>query len=111
MKRTRPQKKLTIESVKQASLRSYVRNEIKKIMEQDGEEDSDTDSEEDTPPAGLGRDLEQITRQFITKIKQSTEELSSEDLVEIVSDVLKAFEDTSEARLSVLKKIKAAIVY
>ena len=93
------------------ALRSLLRREITKILEaEEVDTDSQEDSEEMEDEEGVSSEVESATQLFIRKIKDTTGGVESDDLVEIISNIINAFTDSSEHRMSILKGVKSNIV-
>ena len=103
------------------TLRTYIRNEIRRIMEAD-DDSGDTQEEPTKKPEpkpepeakpeeeGVPRDFEKATSSYIARLKSSTEGVDDDSLIEMVSTIIDSFVDSNEHKLNVLRSIKAKIV-
>lgn len=108
-------KKLT-----ESELRNLLRKEIVKILEADKEEVESEETPEEEPEeapeeepeeeVGLPSDLQAATNIYIRKLKDSSNGVQDDDLVEMVSNIISTFATTSEHKLLILKAVKANIV-
>ena len=99
-------------------LRSYIRKEIQRIREAEQEEAPEAETEE-TPeepveePAeeqGLDPKLQAITANFTKRLKGSGVAVETEELIDMLSDVIEMFTQSGDTKLAVLKGIRNKIV-
>lgn len=99
-------------------LRSYIRKEIQRIREAEQEEAPEAETEE-TPeepaeePAeeqGLDPKLQAITANYAKRLKDSGVAVGTEELIDMLSDVIEMFTQSGDTKLSVLKGIRNKIV-
>lgn len=99
-------------------LRSYIRKEIQRIREAEQEEAPEAETEE-TPeepveePAeeqGLDPKLQAITANFTKHLKDSGVAVGTEELIDMLSDVIEMFTQSGDTKLAVLKGIRNKIV-
>lgn len=99
-------------------LRSYIRKEIQRIREAEQEEAPEAETEE-TPeepveePAeeqGLDPKLQSITANFTKRLKDSGVAVGTEELIDMLSDVIEMFTQSGDTKLTVLKGIRNKIV-
>jgi uncharacterized protein with von Willebrand factor type A (vWA) domain len=99
-------------------LRSYIRKEIQRIREAEQEEAPEAETEE-TPeepveePAeeqGLDPKLQAITANFTKRLKDSGVAVGTEELIDMLSDVIEMFTQSGDTKLAVLKGIRNKIV-
>jgi uncharacterized protein with von Willebrand factor type A (vWA) domain len=99
-------------------LRSYIRKEIQRIREAEQEEAPEAETEE-TPeepveePAeeqGLDPKLQAITANYTKRLKDSGVAVGSEELIDMLSDVIEMFTQSGDTKLSVLKGIRNKII-
>ncbi len=97
-------------------VRTILRREIKKILEAEEEnkdtaEEKPTEEPEEAPEdEGLDRVLTGLTNQYVRKLKDSSAEVNSDTLSDMIGEIIESFMDSSEQKLSVLKMIKTKIV-
>ena len=103
------------------TLRMYIRNEIRRIMEADDDSEDTQEEPTEKPQAkpepkaepeeeGMPRDFEKATGSYIARLKSSTESVDHDSLIEMVSTIIDSFVDSNEHKLSVLRAIKTKIV-
>jgi len=99
------------------TLRTYIRNEIRRIMEADDDtEDNQEEPTEKPQPKpkpkeeGMPKDFEKVTGSYIARLKSSTESVDDDSLIEMVSIIIDSFVDSNEHKLSILRSIKSKIV-
>jgi hypothetical protein len=108
-------KPTTKKNINESALRSMLRKEIARILEADNAEEEEA-PEEEAPkePAeeeeGLSADMESATQLYIRKLKDAGS-VESNDLVEMISNIIEAFAESSEHKLSILKAVKTNIVH
>ncbi len=99
-------------------LRSYIRKEIQRIREAEQEEAPEAETEE-TPeepaeePAeeqGLDPKLQAITANYAKRLKDSGIAVGTEELIDMLSDVIEMFTQSGDTKLAVLKGIRNKIV-
>jgi len=99
-------------------LRSYIRKEIQRIREAEQEEAPEAETEE-TPeepveePAeeqGLDPKLQAITANFTKRLKDSGVAVGTEELIDMLSDIIEIFTQSGDTKLAVLKGIRNKIV-
>lgn len=96
-------------------LRKYIRTQIKSLMEAEEQEETPAkeqpaQEEPETEEAGLSPELQKAVNSFVAKLKNSTDSVGSEELVDMIGTVITAFVDSSEIRMNILKNIKTNIV-
>lgn len=97
--------------INENALRLMLRKEIKKLLE--AEEQQAPEQEEQPEPEeeqGLDTKLEGMTDNYIRKLKDSGNQIGTEELVVMLSTVIQRFIDSSEQKLNILKLIKTNIV-
>ena len=98
--------------INENALRSMLRKEIARILEADDAEQEEAPEEEAPEPEeeeGLSADMESATQLYIRKLKDAGS-VESDDLVEMVSNIIEAFAESSEHKLNILKAVKTNIV-
>ena len=103
MKTTRKSK------INENALRSMLRKEISKLLEVDGEQEKQPKKEPEKEE-GLDPKLEAVTSNYIRKLKDSSAQVGTEELVEMLSNIIERFTDSSDQKLNILKLIKTNIV-
>lgn len=100
-------------------LRSYIRKEIQRIREAEQEEAPEAETEEtsEEKPAeepaeeqGLDPKLQAITANYAKRLKDSGVAVGTEELIDMLSDVIEMFTQSGDTKLSVLKGIRNKIV-
>lgn len=102
-------KTINKKTINENALRSMLRKEIARILEADAAEEEEAPEPEPEEEEGLGADMDAATQLYIRKLKDMGA-VETEDLVEMVSNIIEAFADSSEHKLSILKTIKSNIV-
>lgn len=108
-------------------VRSFIRKEIKRILEADEQPTSDVEAPEEkeapekeepkktdvkpveTEPETNSK-LEEYTESFVKRLSYSGEDIGNDELVDIVSKVISSFASSSENKLNILKSVKSNIV-
>jgi len=98
------------------ALRSYIRQEIHKLLEAEEEEVPAPKVEPKKKPEpeeeeGLNPDFTSAVSEYIRKLKDSTEPVEQSDLIDMVSTIIERFAISSEEKLTVLKAIRSNIVH
>jgi hypothetical protein len=99
------------------ALRSYIRQEIHKLLEADEEapvtepKPEPKKKPEPEEEEGLNPDFASAVSEYIRKLKDSTEPVEQSDLIDMVSTIIERFAASSEEKLTVLKAIRSNIVH
>ena len=98
------------------ALRSYIRQEIHKLLEAEEEEVPAPKVEPKKKPEpeeeeGLNPEFASAVNEYIQKLKNSTEPVEQSDLIDMVSTIIERFAVSNEEKLTVLKTIKMNIVH
>ena len=91
-------------------LRSYIRKEIQRIREAEQEEAPEAETEEPAEEQGLDPKLQAITANYAKRLKDSGVAVGTEELIDMLSDVIEMFTQSGDTKLSVLKGIRNKIV-
>lgn len=103
-------------------LRRFIRQEIQRIREAEGAEEVEDQEAEKQPEEkptpeqepeqeeGLDPKLQAINSNYIRQLKDSDAGVGAEELIEMLSDVIETFAQSSDTKLMVLKSIKNKIV-
>ena len=96
-------------TLKENTFRSLIRKEIKKILEAEEGEKAPEAAPEPEEEEGMNDALQGAVGGFVRKLKDIGG-VESDDIVEIVSNVIEAFADSSEQKLNILRGVKSSIV-
>ena len=97
----------------ESSLRRFIRQEIQRIREAEeteAPEETEEQPEEQPEEEGLDPKLQAITSSYIKRLKDSGAGVGGEELIEMLSDVIETFTQSSDTKLMVLKGIRNKIV-
>lgn len=117
------------QAISENTLRKYIQNEIRRMMEAEEEETPsappaptvktkpvekpvEKPEPEETPEdtQGLNADFQAAMNAFVQKLKSSTEPVEHDDLINMVGDLIDTFTSSSEAKLNILRTVKTNIV-
>ena len=117
------------QAISENTLRKYIQNEIRRMMEAEEEETpsappaptvktkpvekpAEKPEPEETPEdtQGLNADFQAAMNAFVQKLKSSTEPVEHDDLINMVGDLIDTFTSSSEAKLNILRTVKTNIV-
>ena len=116
------------QAISENTLRKYIQNEIRRMMEAEEETPSappaptvktkpvekpaEKPEPEETPEdtQGLNADFQAAMNAFVQKLKSSTEPVEHDDLINMVGDLIDTFTSSSEAKLNILRTVKTNIV-
>lgn len=99
-------------------IREAVRRLVAKMLKEQDEEENAEEAPEEDPNAiakpeptpeeeGLNSDYQSATDMFIRKIAQTTATPTTDDLIDMISQVVERFTTTSEERLNLLKGVRS----
>ena len=98
----------------ESSLRRFIRQEIQRIREAEEieapEGETEEQPEEQPEEEGLDPKLQAITSSYMKRLKDSGVGVGGEELIEMLSDVIETFTQSSDTKLMVLKGIRNKIV-
>ena len=98
----------------ESSLRRFIRQEIQRIREAEETEapegETEEQPEEQPEEEGLDPKLQAITSSYMKRLKDSGVGVGGEELIEMLSDVIETFTQSSDTKLMVLKGIRNKIV-
>lgn len=101
-----------VQYLKEERLRSFIRNEIQKIMEQDSEKEAGEEQEEEPQEEESDEDkISEMTSELVRKVKSHMTETTPDDLAMILTQVLNSWGFSNETKLSILKQTKQNTIY
>ncbi len=105
--------------IQENQFRALVRNEIAKIMKEQEDEQIPSKEkgadqkapEEEKPKKDRGEALEKITYSYTRALKNNLQQLSSEELAEVMDSILDHFGFGKDGKMDVLRTLKNKIQY
>lgn len=93
------------QSLKEATLRNYLRKEIQNMLKE-AEEETSAEQGEETQEADESEVAVEKTTEFVRKLKGMDLDIDAEEMVEILSTIIDSWGFGSDTKLDILKGVK-----
>ncbi len=95
------------ESLKEATLRNYLRKEIQNILKEVEEDPNAEQGEtEETEEVDESEVVVEKTTEFVRKLKGMDLDIDAEEMIEILSNIIDSWGFGSDTKLDILKGVK-----
>ncbi len=93
------------QSLKEATLRNYLRKEIQNMLKE-AEEETSAEQGEETQEVDESEVAVEKTTEFVRKLKGMDLDIDAEEMVEILSTIIDSWGFGSDTKLDILKGVK-----